>query len=168
MTRRCVCPGSFDPVTNGHLDVIARAAELFDEVIVAVMHNPAKSGTFEVPTRIDFIERSLPSFVARTATVRVESFADTLLVEVCRRAHAHAIVKGLRGPGDYAYELPMARMNRHMAGVETVFLPADPRLEHVSSSLVREIAAHDADVGQWVPDVVATALKGASVARSAG
>ena len=159
MSRRCVCPGSFDPVTNGHLDIIARAAEMFDEVIVAVMHNPAKSGTFDVTTRIDLIERSLSQFVARTSTVRVEAFADELLVDVCRKAHAQTIVKGLRGPTDYSYEIPMARMNRHMAGVETVFLPADPRLEHVSSSLVREIAAHGADVTQWVPPAVATALQ---------
>lgn len=159
MSRRCVCPGSFDPVTNGHLDIIARAAELFDEVIVAVMHNPAKSGTFDVTTRIDLIELSLSQFVAQTSTVRVEAFADQLLVDVCRQSHAQAIVKGLRGPADYSYEIPMARMNRHMAGVETVFLPADPRLEHVSSSLVREIAAHGGDVTQWVPPTVATALR---------
>ncbi len=158
VSRRCVCPGSFDPVTNGHLDIIARAAEMFDEVIVAVMHNPAKSGTFDVRTRIQFLEESLPQFVAQTATVRVEAFADQLLVDVCRGAHAQTIVKGLRGPGDYSYEVPMARMNRHMAGVETVFLSSDPRLEHVSSSLVREIAAHGADVAQWVPPIVATAL----------
>ncbi len=134
---------------------------MFDEVIVAVMHNPAKSGSFDVPTRIDFIEQSLPHFVAQTATVRVEAFADQLLADVCRRSHAQWIVKGLRGPTDYSYEIPMARMNRHMAGVETVFLPADPRLEHVSSSLVREIAAHGADVAQWVPQIVATALQAA-------
>ncbi len=159
MSRRCVCPGSFDPVTNGHLDIIARAAEMFDEVIVAVMHNPAKSGTFDVARRIDFIEQSLSQFVAQTSTVRVQAFSDELLVDVARQSHAQTIVKGLRGPTDYSYEIPMARMNRHMAGVETVFLPADPRLEHVSSSLVREIAAHGADVTQWVPPVVATALQ---------
>lgn len=159
MSRRCVCPGSFDPVTNGHLDIIARAAEMFDEVIVAVMHNPAKSGTFDVTRRIDFIEQSLSQFVAQTSTVRVQAFSDELLVDVARQSHAQTIVKGLRGPTDYSYEIPMARMNRHMAGVETVFLPADPRLEHVSSSLVREIAAHGADVTQWVPPVVATALQ---------
>lgn len=154
-----MCPGSFDPVTNGHLDIIARAVELFDEVIVAVMHNPAKSGTFEVATRITLIETALSQVVAQATAVRVEAFSDRLLVDVCRDLHAQAIVKGVRGAADYSYEVPMARMNRHLAGVETVFLPADPRLEHVSSSLVREVAAHGADVSAMVPEVVRAALQ---------
>ncbi len=158
MSRRCVCPGSFDPVTNGHLDVIARASELFDEVLVAVMHNPAKTGAFEVSQRMALIQESLPQFVADPERVRVAAFADRLLVDVCRDEHAQTIVKGLRGPGDYAYEVPMARMNRHLGAVETVFIAGDARLEHVSSSLVREVAAHGADVTGLVPPAVRDAL----------
>lgn len=156
-TRRCVCPGSFDPVTNGHLDVVVRAATLFDEVVVAVLHNPAKSGTFPVARRLELIEESLPDQVR--AQVRVEAFAARLLVDVCRDVGAGAVVKGLRGGTDFAYELPMARMNKHLTGVETVFLPGDPSLEHVSSSLVKEVHRYGGDVTGLVPDGVLTALR---------
>lgn len=145
-------------MTNGHLDVIARASELFDEVLVAVMHNPAKSGVFDVSQRMALIQASLPQFVADPGRVRVAAFADQLLVDVCRDEHVQTIVKGLRGAGDYSYEVPMARMNRHLAAVETVFIVGDARLEHVSSSLVREVAAHGADVTGMVPAAVREAL----------
>lgn len=158
MSTRCLCPGSFDPVTNGHLDVIARASELFDEVLVAVMHNPAKAGVFDVRRRMALIQESLPQFVADPGRVRVAAFADRLLVDVCREEHVQTIVKGLRGPSDYAYEVPMARMNRHLAAVETVFIAGDARLEHVSSSLIREVAAHGGDVTGMVPPAVLAAL----------
>ena len=151
-----MCPGSYDPVTNGHLDVIVRATELFDEVVVAVLHNPAKSGTFPVPQRIDLINRSLP---AGLSTVRVEAFAGRLLVDVCRDLAAGAIVKGLRGGTDFAYELPMALMNRHLTGVETVFLPGNPAYEHVSSSLIKEVHAFGGDVSGLVPDLVLQARR---------
>jgi pantetheine-phosphate adenylyltransferase len=156
-TRRCVCPGSFDPVTNGHLDVIARATTLFDEVVVAVLHNPAKRGTFSVERRLELVAEALPAEVA--GRVRVEAFADRLLVDVCQEVGAGAIVKGLRGGTDFAYELPMARMNRHLTGVETVFLPGDPSLEHVSSSLVKEVHRYGGDVAGLVPDGVLAALR---------
>ena len=104
--------------------MLVRAAALYDEVVVAVLHNPAKSGTFSVEERIGFIERALPEAAARR--VRVEAFAGRLLVDVCRDVGADAIVKGLRGGTDFAYELPMALMNRHLTGVETVFLPGAP------------------------------------------
>lgn len=156
LTRRCVCPGSFDPVTNGHLDVVARAAALFDEVVVAILHNPAKSGTFPVERRLELVRGALPEEVREQ--VRVEAFADRLLVDVCQEVGAAAIVKGLRGGTDFAYELPMARMNTHLTGVETVFLPADPTLEHVSSSLVKEVHRHGGDVTGLVPDNVLAAL----------
>ena len=156
-TRRCVCPGSFDPVTNGHLDVVVRAARLFDEVVVAVLHNPAKSGTFPVARRLELVDEALPPEVR--AQVRVEAFADRLLVDVCREVGAGAIVKGLRGGTDFAYELPMARMNNHLTGVETVFLPGDPSLEHVSSSLVKEVHRYGGDVTGLVPDGVLAALR---------
>ncbi|MFX0537756.1 pantetheine-phosphate adenylyltransferase [Ornithinimicrobium sp. Y1847] len=156
-TRRCVCPGSFDPVTNGHLDVIERATTLFDEVVVAVLHNPAKQGTFPVQRRLELIEEALADDVR--ARVRTVAFADRLLVDVCRELEAGAIVKGLRGGTDFAYELPMARMNKHLTGVETVFLAGDPALEHVSSSLVKEVHRYGGDITGLVPDGVLAALR---------
>ncbi|WP_151525151.1 pantetheine-phosphate adenylyltransferase [Serinicoccus kebangsaanensis] len=155
-TRRCVCPGSFDPVTLGHVDIVSRAAALYDEVVVAVLHNPAKQGTFEVSRRMDLVRASLPAEVSER--VRVEAFAERLLVDVCRDVGAEAVVKGLRGGTDFAYELPMALMNRHLTGVETVFLPGDPALEHVSSSLVKEVHRLGGDVSDLVPGAVLEAL----------
>lgn len=154
MTSRVVCPGSFDPVTNGHLDVIIRAAALFDEVVVAVMHNPAKSGTFPVEQRIAFIEEA----TAGTSRVRVLAFTPRLIVDVCRDLEATALLKGLRGEADFAYEVPMASMNRHLTGVETLFLPGDPAVAHISSSLVKEVCALGGDVTGLVPDPVRDAL----------
>ncbi|HQD68502.1 MAG TPA: pantetheine-phosphate adenylyltransferase [Ornithinibacter sp.] len=169
--RRAVCPGSYDPVTHGHLDVIARAAAIHDEVVVAVLHNPVKAGTFSVQERIAFIERGVaerlgPGAGAGAAdngtgaagTVRVEAFAGTLLVDVCRDLDASVIVKGLRGSTDFEYELPMALMNRHLTGIETVFIPGDPALAHVSSSLVKEVVRFGGDVTGLVPDEVRDAL----------
>jgi pantetheine-phosphate adenylyltransferase len=153
--RRAVCPGSYDPVTNGHVDVVTRAATLFDEVVVAVLYNPAKQGAFPVEERVSLLEESL----AAVGNLRVEAFADRLLVDVCHDVGATAIVKGLRGGTDFAYELPMALMNKHLTGIETVFLPGDPRFEHVSSSLVKEVAKYDGDVTGLVPDPVLDALK---------
>lgn len=156
-SRRCVCPGSFDPVTNGHLDVVARAATLFEEVVVAVLHNPAKEGTFPVEQRLRLIQDALPEAVR--GRVQVRAFAGRLLVDVCRELQAGAIVKGLRGGTDFAFELPMARMNKHLTGVETVFLAGDPALEHVSSSLVKEVHRYGGDVTGLVPDGVLAALR---------
>ncbi len=152
---RCLCPGSYDPVTNGHLDIIVRSAALFDEVVVAVLHNPAKTGTFPVARRIELIHAALPEL----PNVRVEAFAGRLLVDVCRDLGAGAIVKGLRSGTDFAYELPMALMNKHLTGVETVFLPGNPAYEHVSSSLIKEVHALGGDVTGMVPDVVLEALR---------
>jgi pantetheine-phosphate adenylyltransferase len=149
-----VCPGSYDPVTLGHADVIRRAAALYDEVVVAVLHNPAKHGTFSPDERRELILDSCGDLPG----VRVELFAGRLLVDVCREVGADAIVKGLRGGTDFAYELPMALMNRHLTGVETVFLPGDPRFEHISSSLVKEVARYGGDVTGLVSDRVRDAL----------
>lgn len=153
--HRCVCPGSFDPVTNGHVDVVRRATFLFDEVIVAVLTNPAKSGMFTLDERLDMLHESL----GELRGVRVEAIGGGLLVDYCRAAGAVAVVKGLRSGTDFAYELPMALMNRHLTGLETIFLPGEPRLEHVSSSLVKEVAGHGGDVGGLVPDVVLGRLR---------
>lgn len=151
---RCLCPGSYDPVTNGHLDIILRAASLYDEVVVGVLHNPAKTGRFPVEQRLEFIRQALPA----EASVQVEAYGGRLLVDIAREIGATAIVKGLRGGTDFAYELPMALMNRHLTGIETVFLPGDPALEHVSSSLVTEVARYGGDVSGLVPEAVRDAL----------
>jgi len=150
-----VCPGSYDPVTNGHVDVVRRAAALFDEVVVVVLHNPAKEGTFTIDERMSLLAASL----AGVDNIRIEAVADRLLVDVCTDLDAHAIVKGLRGGTDFAYELPMALMNKHLTGVETIFMPGDPRFEHVSSSLVKEVVRYGGDVTGLIPDAVLTALK---------
>ncbi|HEX2808987.1 MAG TPA: pantetheine-phosphate adenylyltransferase [Kineosporiaceae bacterium] len=152
--HRCVCPGSFDPVTNGHVDVVRRASALFDEVVVAVLVNPGKGGLFSPQERLEMLGESL----AGVSGVRVEAVAGGLLVDYCRSIGAVAVVKGLRSGTDFAYELPMALMNRHLTGLETIFLPGDPRLEHVSSSLVKEVATHGGDVRGLVPDGVLSRL----------
>ena len=149
-----MCPGSYDPVTAGHVDVVRRAAALHDEVVVAVLHNPAKAGTFSVEERIAFIEDELSD----CGNVRVEAFADMLLVDVCAELEAPVVVKGLRGGTDFSYELPMAHMNRHLTGLETIFLPGDPRFGHVSSSLVKEVARFGGDVTGLVSDAVRDAI----------
>ena len=156
--RRAVVPGSYDPVTNGHVDVIARAAVLYDEVVVAILHNPAKEGTFTVAERIGFLEDVVAGLPTGADNVRVEAFAGRLLVDVCRDLEAQVFVKGLRGGTDFAYEVPMALMNRHLTGLETLFLPGDPSLEHVSSSLVKEVVRYGGDVRGLVPDTVLDAL----------
>jgi pantetheine-phosphate adenylyltransferase len=145
-----VCPGSYDPVTNGHIDVISRAASLFDEVVVAVLVNPGKAGLFTLDERVDLLRASLTGL----AGVRVEPVGDRLLVGYARSMGASALVKGLRSGTDFAYELPMALMNRHLSGIETVFLPGNPSFEHVSSSLVKEVASYGGDVRGLVPDPV--------------
>ncbi len=151
----CVCPGSYDPVTNGHIDVVERAAHLFDEVVVAILHNQAKRGTFTVEERIALLEPAL----AHLANVRIASWEGTLVVDVCREVGAEAMVKGLRGGTDFAYELPMANMNKHLSGVETLFIASAPDLQHVSSSLIKEVVKYGGDVSGLVPDHVLTALK---------
>ena len=138
----------------GHVDVLSRAARLYDQVVVAIMHNPAKRGTFGIEERIKLLDAAL----VEVPNVRIEAFAGRLLVDVCRETGARAIVKGLRGDTDFAYELPMAQMNRHLSGVETVFLPGDPRFGHVSSSLVKEVAALGGDITGLVPEEVREAL----------
>lgn len=151
---RAVCPGSYDPVTVGHVDVFRRAATLFDEVVVAILHNPAKQGTFTVDERVALIEAQ----VADLDNVRVQAFANRLIVDVCTELEARVLLKGLRGETDFSYEWPMALMNRHLTGVETFFIPGDPRHEHVSSSLVKEVARFGGDVTGLVSDEVRDAL----------
>ncbi|SHK96734.1 Phosphopantetheine adenylyltransferase [Pseudonocardia thermophila] len=151
--RRAVCPGSFDPPTNGHMDIIGRAAALFDEVVVLVAVNPNKKGLFTVDERIAMLEEITKPF----GNVRADSF-EGLLVDYCRRAGADAIVKGLRGPGDFEYELPMAQMNQHLIGIETLFMAADPKASFVASSLVKEVAKLGGDVTDLLPPAVHSRL----------
>lgn len=159
--RRCVCPGSYDPITNGHLDVIARASALYDDVVVAVLHNTAKQGTFDVGERIELIGAA----TAGLPNVRALAFGDRLIVDVCRELDAAVIVKGIRGLTDYEYELPMAQMNVHLTGIETVFLPGATGHVFVSSSLVKEVAAFGGDIAAFVPPYVLDALTRKLAAR---
>ncbi|HEV8569490.1 MAG TPA: pantetheine-phosphate adenylyltransferase [Actinoplanes sp.] len=146
---RAVCPGSFDPVTNGHLDIIGRAARLFDEVIIGVLINQHKTGLFTIEERIDMLRE----VTAPYGNVRVESFRG-LLVDFCRAQHAAVVVKGLRAVSDFDYELQMAQMNIGLSGVETLFMPTNPLYSFLSSSLVKEVAKWGGDVSPLVPEVV--------------
>ena len=148
-----VCPGSFDPVTHGHLDIVARAAKLFDEVTVAVLVNPGKSGLFSVDERVSMLRE----VTANLSGVKIEAFQG-LLVDFCRERGIAAIVKGLRAVTDFDYELQMAQMNSRLAGVETVFVPTSPEWSFLASSLVKEVAAHGGDVSGLVPAPVLARL----------
>jgi pantetheine-phosphate adenylyltransferase len=152
--RRAVCPGSFDPVTNGHLDIVRRAATLFDEVVVAVGTNVSKNRLFGADERIEMLRRAC----ADLPNVSVEGFAG-LVTTFCSERGIAAIVKGLRAASDFDYELQMAQMNSSLTGVETVFLPTSPDRGFVSSSLVKEVAGFGGDVSGFVPDFVHDALR---------
>ena len=147
--RRAVCPGSFDPVTLGHLDVIGRVADLFDEVVVAVLINKKKQGLFSVEERIAMLDE----VTADLPTVRTDSFHG-LLVDYCRDHDVKAIVKGLRAVTDFDYELQMAQMNQRLSGVDTLFMSTSPEYSFVSSSLVKEVATYGGDVGHLLPPTV--------------
>ena len=151
--RRAVCPGSFDPITNGHLDIIGRASRLYDEVYVAVMINKSKKGLFEIDERLDLIRQ----VTAEYGNVRVEAFHG-LLVDFCREREIPAIVKGLRAVSDFDYELQMAQMNIGLSGVETLFVPTNPTYSFLSSSLVKEVATWGGDISHLVPPPVFEAL----------
>lgn len=148
-SRRVVCPGSYDPATNGHLDIIERAAKLFDEVVVAVLVNPNKKGLFSIEERVEMLRE----ITAGLPNVRVDSWHG-LLVDYCRQHGIVAIAKGLRSVSDFDYELQMAQMNRELSGVETLLMSNNPAYGFVSSSLVKEIAHYGGDVKHLVPDVV--------------
>ncbi len=147
--RRAVCPGSFDPVTNGHLDIISRACNLFDEVVVAVLINKKKQGMFTVEERIDLLRE----VTADHPNVVVDSFHG-LLVDFCRERDIAAIVKGLRAVSDFDYELQMAQMNYQLSGVDTVFVSTNPLYSYLSSSLIKEVATYGGDVSNLLPGVV--------------
>jgi pantetheine-phosphate adenylyltransferase len=147
--HKAVCPGSFDPVTNGHLDVFARASALADEVVVAVLVNQRKSSLFTVQERMELLREVLRPY----PNVVVDSFGG-LLVDYCRERGIKAIVKGLRAVSDFDYELQMAQMNYRLAEVETLFISTNPLYSYLSSSLVKEVAAYGGDVEGLVPPQV--------------
>jgi pantetheine-phosphate adenylyltransferase len=153
-TRRAVCPGSFDPVTNGHLDIIGRAARLYDEVVVAVLINKTKSSLFSVEERVDLLVECTSAY----PNVTVDSFHG-LIVDFCRDRDIPVIAKGLRAVSDFDYELKMAQMNNGLADVETLFMPTSPLYSFLSSSLVKEVATYGGDVSGLVPDPVLARLR---------
>ncbi|TFV60419.1 pantetheine-phosphate adenylyltransferase [Mycobacterium sp. PS03-16] len=144
-----VCPGSFDPVTLGHVDIFERVAAQFDEVVVAVLVNPNKKGMFSLDERLEMIAEA----TAHLPNVRAESGAG-LVVDFVRARGLTAIVKGLRSSTDFEYELQMAQMNFHVAGVDTFFVASAPRFSFVSSSLAKEVATLGGDVSALLPDAV--------------
>jgi pantetheine-phosphate adenylyltransferase len=155
--RIAVCPGSYDPITNGHIDVITRASVMFDELIVAVVNASVRKskGVFEVEERVGFIEKA----TRHLPNVRVATF-DVLIVDYARAVGAKAIVKGLRAISDFEYELEMNQLNRHLAAdVESVYLMASPQYSFLSSSGVKEIATFGGDVSSLVPEEVAARLQ---------
>lgn len=149
-----VCPGSFDPVTLGHIDVFERAAAQFDEVVVAVLVNPNKSGMFTADERMELIRES----TTHLPNVRVEA-GSGLVVDFVKARGLTAIVKGLRTGTDFEYELQMAQMNKHVAGVDTFFVATTPRYSFVSSSLAKEVATLGGDVSELLPEPVNKALR---------
>ena len=158
MNRIAVVPGSFDPVTIGHLDVIERAAKIFDQIHVLVVHNPAKTALLPVAQRVALIERAIVD-TGFEGDIVVTSWSVGLLVDYCTEIGASVIVKGIRSQVDVAYETPMAIVNRNLADVETVFMLPDPAHAHVSSSLVRQVASLGGDVAPYVPKAVADFLQ---------
>jgi pantetheine-phosphate adenylyltransferase len=164
--RRAVCPGSFDPVTNGHLDIIARTSELFDEVVVAIGVNKAKASArlFSAEERMEMIREAVGSF----DNVTVQGF-EGLLTTFCEQNGIKAIVKGLRAVSDFDYELQMAQMNSSLASdVETVFVPTSPEYSFLASSLVKEVAMFGGDVSALVPPFVLERLTARLAEKRAG
>jgi pantetheine-phosphate adenylyltransferase len=158
--KRAVCPGSFDPITFGHLDIIERASKQFDEVIVAVFVNRKKEGLFTVQERLDLIAANVGKF----KNVKVDS-GSGLLVDYCKAKNIDVIVKGLRAVTDFDYELQMAQVHTQASGVETMFMATSPTHSFLSSSIVKELAYHGGDVSTMVPDNVNAALKAHAASR---
>jgi len=152
--KRAVCPGSFDPITFGHLDIIARASNHFDQVVVAVLENRTKSSLFTVPERIEMIRET----VGDLSNVIVDSWSG-LLVDYCKSNSITTIVKGLRAVTDFDYELQMAQLNLQASGVETMLMATAPAYSFLSSSIVKELAHYGGDVSSMIPANVNTAIK---------
>jgi pantetheine-phosphate adenylyltransferase len=156
--RTAVCPGSYDPVTNGHVDIVGRALACFDRVIVAVLVNPSKQPLFSPEERIAMLKEATGGLPGAAGAVEVETFSG-LLVDFARERQVTAIVKGLRAVSDFDYEFQMAQMNYRLAGVETMFMTTNPAYSYLSSSLVKDVASHGGDIEGLVPAVVASRLR---------
>jgi pantetheine-phosphate adenylyltransferase len=154
MGLTALCPGTFDPVTNGHIDILRRAARSFDRVVVAVLENPAKAPLFSVEDRVAMLTDAVDDIDG----VEVESF-DGLLVDFARDRGIGVVVKGLRGEGDFDFELKMAQMNHRMTGLDTFFLPTSPQWSFISSSLIKEVVRYGGDVAGLVPEPVRDRLE---------
>ena len=152
--KRVVCPGSFDPITFGHLDIVERASSIFDEVVIAVMVNQTKKTLFTVEERIEMTREVTSKF----PNVKVDSWSG-LLVDYCKKNDISIIVKGLRAVTDFDYELQMSQINLQLQGVETLFLSTAPAHSFLSSSLVKEIASHGGDVSSYIPAILLERLK---------
>jgi len=152
--KRVVCPGSFDPITYGHLDIVERASSIFDEVVIAVMVNKTKQTLFTVEERIEMTKEVTSKF----PNVKVDSWSG-LLVDYCKENEISIIVKGLRAVTDFDYELQMSQINLQLQGVETLFLSTAPAHSFLSSSLVKEIASHGGDVSSYIPAILLERLK---------
>src|SRR5262245_61205602 len=159
MGLAALCPGTFDPVTNGHLDIIKRAAGIFDPLIVAVLENPAKSPLFALEDRVGMLKEA----VGEIPSVEVATF-DGLLVDYAKARDTVVVVKGIRAASDFDYELTMAQMNRHIGALETVFVPTNPTWSYISSSLIKEVVRFGGDVSGLVPPGVADRLRDALTA----
>jgi pantetheine-phosphate adenylyltransferase len=152
--KRVVCPGSFDPITYGHLDIVERASSIFDEVVIAVMVNKTKQTLFTVEERMEMTKEVTSKF----PNVKVDSWSG-LLVDYCKTNDISIIVKGLRAVTDFDYELQMSQINLQLQGVETLFISTAPAHSFLSSSLVKEIASHGGDVSSYIPAVLLERLK---------
>lgn len=148
MPKIAVYPGSFDPFTVGHLDIAERAGELFDELVIAVVHNPNKTPMFSLVDRVELVEQTLTE--AGLSGIRVVALESGLLVDLCTDVGADVIVKGARSATDVDFEFPMAQINRELSGIETAILISAPELSHISSSLVRQLAQNGGDVRKYV------------------
>lgn len=155
---RVVCPGSFDPITLGHLDIFTRAAANWEEVVILVTYNPNKNGLFTAEERIELIEKSIASIPNGPKNITVDTW-DKLLVDYLNENNIQAMVKGLRSSLDYEYELPMAQMNQRLSGAETYFLLTSPEYGYVSSTLCKEVAKYGGDVSGLLPEPVVAALE---------
>jgi len=158
MSKLAVYPGSFDPITIGHLDIIERSLEVFEHLQVVVVHNPGKEPFFTLAARVQMVTESLAerNLLAR---VTVSALDSGLLTKYAEKLGADVIIKGFRTGVDIEYELPMARVNRDLTGIETVFLPSDPGNTHISSSLVKQVAALNGDISKYVPTAVIQGFK---------
>jgi pantetheine-phosphate adenylyltransferase len=159
MAKLAVYPGSFDPITLGHVDIIARSAKLFDQLHVLVVHNPDKTPRFDSSQRVNLIRESLAEAGVAEDNITITELSTGLLVDYIRKVDAQVLIKGFRNNVDLDYELPMAKVNRDLSGIETIFISADPQYGLVASSLVRQVAALGGPVENYVSKAVAKALR---------